>query len=42
MIVIIGQDPYHNGMATGLTFATPIGKMSLIWGILKRSTTVTT
>lgn len=27
-VVIIGQDPYHNGMATGLAFATPIGKMS--------------
>ena len=27
-VVIIGQDPYHNGMATGLAFATPKGRIS--------------
>tara|TARA_R100001163_G_C4997224_1_gene147703 strand:+ start:112 stop:861 length:750 start_codon:yes stop_codon:yes gene_type:complete len=27
-VVIIGQDPYHNGIATGLAFATNNGKMS--------------
>lgn len=27
-VVIIGQDPYHNGIATGLAFATGNGKMS--------------
>lgn len=27
-VVILGQDPYHNGIATGLAFATNNGKMS--------------
>ena len=27
-VVIIGQDPYHNGIATGLAFATNNGKLS--------------
>ena len=27
-VVIIGQDPYHNGIATGLAFATGNGKLS--------------
>jgi uracil-DNA glycosylase len=27
-VVIIGQDPYHNGVATGLAFATNNGKLS--------------
>lgn len=27
-VVIIGQDPYHNGIATGLAFATNSGKLS--------------
>ncbi len=27
-VVILGQDPYHNGIATGLAFATSNGKMS--------------
>tara|TARA_R100000900_G_scaffold119793_2_gene94456 strand:- start:1291 stop:2043 length:753 start_codon:yes stop_codon:yes gene_type:complete len=27
-VVIVGQDPYHNGIATGLAFATNNGKMS--------------
>jgi uracil-DNA glycosylase len=27
-VVILGQDPYHNGIATGLAFATNNGKLS--------------
>lgn len=27
-VVILGQDPYHNGIATGLAFATNNGRMS--------------
>ena len=27
-VVILGQDPYHYGIATGLAFATNNGKMS--------------